>query len=128
MPKPRLEVSIEDTAVGRSSNAKRSHLIGQMLALFLQGRVCVLFGLKCADLIVLLPDKPQFPSSDGNDDEERVFTVEEGSGLVIDLTAKANPEEVTYRWTNPDRATVPDARDALPDARCALNCSSIVVY
>ncbi len=60
-------------------------------------------------------DAPQFPEQKSG--ELKVFTVEEGKDLVVNLTAQANPGEVTYKWTNPDRATIPNAGNALPDAR-----------
>lgn len=43
--------------------------------------------------------------------------MEEGANLLVNLTARANPAQVEYKWTNPDRATVPAAEDAFPDAR-----------
>ena len=43
--------------------------------------------------------------------------MEEGNSLLIDLTAKANPPQIEYKWTNPDRLSVPEAGDALPGTR-----------
>ena len=43
--------------------------------------------------------------------------LEEGNSLLIDLTAKANPPQIEYKWTNPDRLSVPEAADALPGTR-----------
>ena len=43
--------------------------------------------------------------------------VEEGESLLIDLSAKANPPQIEYKWTNPDRLSVPEADDALPGTR-----------
>ena len=47
--------------------------------------------------------------------------VEEGDSLLIDLTAKANPPQIEYKWTNPDRLSVPEAADALPGTRDERN-------
>ncbi|KFM63726.1 Nephrin, partial [Stegodyphus mimosarum] len=44
--------------------------------------------------------KPVFEISDS-----KVFEVKENESIVIDVTAKANPEKVTYRWTK-DNDTV----------------------
>jgi len=46
-----------------------------------------------------------------------VFKVEEGGNTTVNMTAKANPAQMDYKWTNPDRATVPKAADALPGSR-----------
>ena len=43
--------------------------------------------------------------------------VEEGSSLLINLTARANPAQIEYKWSNPDRLSVPEAADALPGTR-----------
>ncbi len=42
------------------------------------------------------------------------FTIHSNSNF---FRARANPPDVEYRFTNPDRATVPDASDAMPGAR-----------
>jgi hypothetical protein len=46
-----------------------------------------------------------------------VYKVEESKSLVIDLTAKANPDEIEYKWTDPDRSTVPEASEAQKGTR-----------
>ena len=44
--------------------------------------------------------------------------MEEGKSLLIDLSAKANPSsDLEYKWTNPDKATLPSAADAMPGSR-----------
>ena len=43
--------------------------------------------------------------------------MEEGESLLIDLSARANPPQIEYKWTNPDRLSVPEAADALPGTR-----------
>lgn len=52
-------------------------------------------------------DKPLFPQEPA-DGSLKVFQVEEGESLLIDLTAKANPADVEYKWRNPDGATLPN--------------------
>ena len=47
--------------------------------------------------------------------------MEEGKSVLIDLTAKANPPQIEYKWTNPDRLSVPEAADALPGTRDGRN-------
>lgn len=65
-------------------------------------------------------DKPQFP-----DDTEggalKVFTVEEGASILIDLTAKGNPAKIDYKWTSPDRDNIPSQSEALPESRLVAN-------
>lgn len=36
---------------------------------------------------------------------------------MIDLSAQANPAEIEYKWTNPDRANIPSVAEALPESR-----------
>ena len=43
---------------------------------------------------LFFPDKPRF-----NIEGEKVFTVNEGGNLIINLTATANPPEIEYKWT-----------------------------
>ena len=59
-------------------------------------------------------DKPRF-----SEDEKKVFTVEEGGHLLINLTATANPPEITYEWTKngKDGRAIPEVADALPESR-----------
>ena len=33
------------------------------------------------------------------------------------MTAGANPPEIEYKWTNPDRANIPSLAEALPESR-----------
>jgi len=56
-----------------------------------------------------------------------VFTVEEGGNVTIDMEAKANPPIVEYKWTNPDRATIPAEDDALPGSRLVANGGKLTV-
>ena len=49
-----------------------------------------------------IPDKPQFPSAP-TDGSTLTFTVKEGEAKTVDLTARANPDDVEYKWTSPDR-------------------------
>ncbi|XP_059087472.1 nephrin-like isoform X2 [Tigriopus californicus] len=64
--------------------------------------------------------KPQFP-----DDVEgaplKVFTVEEGASILIDLTAEGNPAKIDYKWTTPDRDNIPNQSEALPESRLIVN-------
>lgn len=39
--------------------------------------------------------------------------MEEGDSISIDLTARANPSEIEYKWTNPDRGIIPSAADSV---------------
>ena len=66
-----------------------------------------------------ISDKPQFPADviPGDDGKLKSYAVEEGKSIAIDLSAKANPAEVEYKWTNPDRVNIPSSSDALSDAR-----------
>ena len=68
------------------------------------------------DLLLFFPDKPQFPEPP-LDGTLKTFTVEENSSILINLTAKANPSEITYKWTNPDKKEIPEAGSALPENR-----------
>ena len=62
-------------------------------------------------------DKPLFPQ-EPSDGSLKVIAVEEGKSLLINLTAKANPSaDLEYKWTNPDKATLPSAADAMPGSR-----------
>ena len=54
----------------------------------------------------LFSDKPEF--IDVPDvSVEKVFTVEEGKAIQINLSAKANPPEIEYKWTSPGRGNIP---------------------
>ena len=69
-------------------------------------------------------DKPIF-STDAKD----TYTVEEGGQLLINLTAKANPDAIDYKWTDPDKSDILGIDDALPETRLvaiqgALNITS----
>ena len=59
-------------------------------------------------------DKPRF-----SEDEKKVFTVEEGGHLLINLTATANPPEIKYEWSKngKDGRPIPEVADALPESR-----------
>ena len=59
-------------------------------------------------------DKPRF-----SEDEKKVFTVEEGGHLLINLTATANPPEINYEWSKngKDGRPIPEVTDALPESR-----------
>jgi hypothetical protein len=63
-----------------------------------------------------LSDKPEFISVP-DVTEEKVFTVEEGKSILIDLSAKANPAEIEYKWTSPGKGNIPEASEALPESR-----------
>jgi hypothetical protein len=58
-------------------------------------------------IITLTPDKPEFVNV-ADVSEEKVFTVEEGKSIMIELPAKANPAEIEYKWTSPGRGNIPE--------------------
>lgn len=43
--------------------------------------------------------------------------MEEGKSLLVDLSAKANPPAIDYKWTDPDRGNIPSVADSLPESR-----------
>ena len=45
-----------------------------------------------------------------------VFEVEEGQSRMINLTAKANPETIDYKWSR-GGVSIPNLADALPESR-----------
>ena len=63
-------------------------------------------------------DKPRF-----SEDEAKVFTVEEGGNLLINLAATANPPEIEYKWTKKgkDGRHIPEVAEALPESRAIGN-------
>jgi hypothetical protein len=61
-------------------------------------------------------DKPEFLNV-SDISEEKVFTVEEGKSIMINLPAKANPPEIEYKWTSPGRGNIPESSEALPESR-----------
>lgn len=61
--------------------------------------------------------KPQF--SVDSDEGLPVYPVQEGGNLLINLTAKANPGDIEFKWTRAgsNGATIPNLADALPESR-----------
>lgn len=68
-------------------------------------------------MLLIFADKPIFPK----DSENRVFKVEEGGSIIINLTATANPNNIEYKWTNPDKITIPTIDEAMSNARFVAN-------
>ncbi len=82
------------------------------------------YGNLCVS--ILLSDKPQF-NVEAPEEGLKVYTVEEGSSLLIDLSAKANPGEIEYKWTNKGKNTViPKLADALPESRIVANPGGVL--
>ncbi|CAB4064725.1 unnamed protein product [Lepeophtheirus salmonis] len=42
------------------------------------------------------------------DPTDTIFSVEEGSDLVVNISVRANPFDVTYRWANPYNENIPN--------------------
>ena len=64
-------------------------------------------------------DKPTFLVSEEGEsgDELKVFSVEEGKSIIINLTATANPPEIEYKWSRSGGISIPTVADALPQSR-----------
>jgi len=53
-----------------------------------------------------LTDKPEFIGITDSS-EEKVFKVEEGKSILIELPAKANPPDIDYKWTLNGKGNIP---------------------
>jgi len=62
--------------------------------------------------LLFFPDKPEF-SGVKDSSEEKVFKVEEGKSILIELPAKANPPEIEYKWTSPGRGNLPGKKSTM---------------
>jgi hypothetical protein len=49
--------------------------------------------------------------------EEKVFKVEEGKSILIELPAKANPPDIDYKWTLNGKGNIPGFMDSLTNLR-----------
>lgn len=49
----------------------------------------------------------------------KVFSVNEGGNLIINLPATANPPEIEYKWTKSGNggSRIPSSEEALPESR-----------